>query len=182
LLSIRERVELLKGRMRIESAKDKGSRFSIIVPTSEQPAASPSPLEAEITEPKTARVHGDHRLRVLLADDHAIVRQGLTCLLSEERAIQVVGEATDGREAVELADRLAPDVVIMDVSMPSIGGDGATRQIKALRPQTRVIAYSMYEEPEKREMMRQAGAEQYVLKTASSEELLTAIRGTNRDM
>ena len=114
---------------------------------------------------------------MLLADDHEIVRQGLVSLLSEEHTIEVVGEAANGREAVDLADRLHPDVVIMDVSMPLIDGDAATRQIKTLRPQTRVIALSMYDEPEKTEMMRRAGAESYVLKTAPSEELLAAIRG-----
>lgn len=176
LLSIRERVELLKGRMRIESARGRGSRFSIMLPAGEQVTGA-LPWSEEIAKPGAARLHGEHHLRVLLADDHEVVRQGLVCLLSEERAIQVVGEATNGREAVELADRLAPDVVIMDVSMPLLEGDAATRQIKAHRPQTRVIALSMHEEAGKREQMQQAGAERYVLKTAPSEELLDAIRG-----
>ncbi len=114
---------------------------------------------------------------MLLADDHEIVRQGLVSLLSEERTVEVVGEAANGREAVELADRLHPDVVVMDVSMPLIDGDAATRQIKRSGPETRVIALSMYEEPEKMKMMQKAGAESYVLKTAPSEELLAAIRG-----
>ncbi len=90
-----------------------------------------------------------------------------------------MGEAAYGREAVELALRLEPDVVIMDVSMPLIDGDEATRQIKEHLPQTRVIAFSTYNEPETMEKMYQAGAEGYVLKTASAEELLGAIRGRN---
>jgi PAS domain S-box-containing protein len=176
LLSIRERVELLRGRMRIESAEGKGSRFSIMLPAAEQ-VTEALPWGAEVAEPGAAGFSGEHPLRVLLADDHEVVRQGLVCLLSEERAVQVVGEATNGREVVELADRLAPDVVVMDVSMPLIDGDAATRQIKTHRPQTRVVALSMHEEPETREQMRQAGAEGYVLKTAPAEELLAAIRG-----
>ena len=114
---------------------------------------------------------------MLLADDHEIVREGLVSLLSEEPDVEVVGEAANGREAVDLADRLQPDVVIMDVSMPLINGDEATRQIKTHLPETRVIALSMYEEPDTVEKMRRAGAEGYVLKTAPSEELLAAIRG-----
>ncbi len=176
LLSIRERVELLKGRMKIKSAQGQGSRFSIIVPAGEQVLASP-PLEEETTAVGGSDPHAEGRLRVVLADDHEIVRQGLVSLLSEEHTVEVVGEAANGREAVELADRLQPDVVVMDVSMPLIDGDAATREIKTLLPETRVIALSMYEEPEKIEIMQKAGAESYVLKTAPSEELLAAIRG-----
>ena len=114
---------------------------------------------------------------MLLADDHEIVRQGLVALLSEEDTVEIVGEAANGREAVDLADRLQPDVVIMDVSMPVMSGDEATRQIKRHLPQTRIIALSMYEDPRRWSRMHQAGAESYVLKTAPSEELLAAIRG-----
>ena len=88
---------------------------------------------------------------MLLADDHEIVREGLLSLLSEEHTVEVVGEAANGREAIDLASRLEPDVVIMDVSMPLIEGDEATRQIKAHLPRTRVIALSMYDESEKME-------------------------------
>ena len=121
--------------------------------------------------------HGGPPLRVLLADDHRIVREGLRLLLSEEYDIEIVGEAVHGREAVDLALRLEPDVVIMDVAMPLIDGDEATRQIKTHLPQTRVIALSTYNEPETIGKMYRAGAESYVLKTASPAELLAAIRG-----
>jgi len=175
LLSIRERVDLLKGRMKIRSAPGKGSRFSIVVPTGEEVPASASGTETAKRE--TAGPRQDRRLRVLLADDHEIVRQGLVSLLSEEHTLEIVGQATNGREAVDLAGRLHPDVVIMDVSMPGIDGDAATRQIKARRPQTRVIALSMYEEPQKIEAMQEAGAEGYLLKTAPAEQLLHTICG-----
>jgi DNA-binding NarL/FixJ family response regulator len=114
---------------------------------------------------------------VLLADDHRIVREGLRLLLSDQPDVEVVGEAAHGREAVDLALRLEPDVVIMDFALPLIDGDVATRQIKEHLPRTRVIALSTYNEPEKIERMFRAGAEGYVLKTASSDELLAAIRG-----
>jgi len=188
LLNIRERVELLGGRMKIKSAQGKGSRFSIVVPAgaSKDEAAGARGAGKKWDEVRGSRGEGGTPvprplglapLRVLLADDHEIVRQGLVSLLREERTVEIVGEATNGREAVDLTDQLRPDVVIMDVSMPVMSGDIATSQIKKSLPQTRVIALSMWEEPEVRARMYQAGAESYVLKTASSEELLAAIRG-----
>ena len=180
LLSIRERVELLGGRMKIKSAKGKGSVFYVVVPDREAATAG---AQVETTwngpteEAGRASSQDRGRLRVLLADDHRIVREGLRSMLREEYDIEIVGEAAHGREAVDLALRLEPDVVIMDVSMPLIDGDVATRQIKASLPETRIIALSTYNEPETMEKMYRAGAEGYVLKTASAEELLAAIRG-----
>jgi DNA-binding NarL/FixJ family response regulator len=113
----------------------------------------------------------------MLADDHDVVRQGLAALLSEEGTIQVVGEATNGHEAVALAAQLHPDVVVMDVLMPVMSGEEATRRIKQDLPQVRIVSLSMREEPEVRERMCEAGAESYVLKTAPYQELLAAIRG-----
>jgi DNA-binding NarL/FixJ family response regulator len=118
-----------------------------------------------------------HALRVLLADDHEIVREGLVSLLKETPDLEVVGEASNGHEAIDLACTLQPDVLIMDASMPIISGAEATRRIKRDLPQTRIIALSMWDESEVREKMYRAGAESYVLKTAPSEELLAAIRG-----
>ncbi len=191
LLNIRERIELLGGRMKIRSGKGQGSRFVIVVPIGAQEGKKVGRSEGE----KVGGPHlpsdlltlspspslGGPRLRVLLADDHEIVRQGLVSLLSEERTVEIVGEATNGREAVNLADQLRPDVVIMDVSMPVMSGDEATRQIKKDWPQTRIIALSMWDESDVREKMYRAGAENYVLKTAPSEELLAAIRGRESD-
>jgi DNA-binding NarL/FixJ family response regulator len=93
----------------------------------------------------------------------------------------IVGQAANGREAVNLAHELQPDVVVMDVSMPLMNGDEATRQIKAHLPRTRIVALSMHEQGEMVESMRRAGADGYVLKTAPSEELLAAIRGRQAD-
>jgi len=177
LLSIRERIELLGGRMRIKSAKGKGSKFYVVVPDAEivgKGGTAERGPEGRVQEGESKPAA---RLRVLVADDHEIVREGLLSLLAEEHNIEVVGEAANGREAVDLAGRLRPDVVIMDVAMPLIEGDEATRQIKMHLPQTRVIALSMYGDEDSVERMRQAGAEAYVLKTAPSEELLAAIRG-----
>ena len=182
LFSIRERVQLLGGRMRIKSASGKGSTFFIAVPDEvaepdrpESGIAEQSPPAAASVEPAPAAAH-PQQLRVLIADDHEIVRQGLVSVLAETPDIEVVGEAGNGREAVDLARHLRPDVVIMDVAMPLMDGDEATRQIRRHLPGTRVVALSMYGEASVIEQMRRAGAEAYVVKTAPSEELLAAIR------
>jgi CheY-like chemotaxis protein len=180
LLSIRERVALLGGRMSTHSAKGRGATFHIIMPD-----GAPCGKEAALEQGPSGRAaldsqgreEDDGRLRVLLVDDHEVVRQGVASLLSEEPAIRIVGEAANGREAVELANKLRPDVVVMDVSMPVMSGDEATRRIKKELPRTRVVALSMHEQGEMVETMRRAGAERYVLKTAPSEELIAAIRG-----
>jgi signal transduction histidine kinase len=197
LLSIRERIELLGGRMKIKSAPGRGSTFFIVVPDGTESQDSvgvgraPKRDESRLGSPPCAYPtsdeatsggqrlggHGGPPLRVLLADDHRIVREGLRLLLRDETDVEIVGEAAHGREAVDLALRLEPDVVIMDVSMPLIDGDEATHQIKEHLPTTRVIALSTHNEPQTIEKMYQAGAESYVLKTASSEELLAALRG-----
>jgi PAS domain S-box-containing protein len=190
LFSIVERVELLGGRMKIASVKGAGSVFRIVVPDDEEgknerrterrkerPDKAGAFLPSDVPAFPSSSPPSDHRLRVLLADDHKIVREGLISLLSEAGDVEIVGEAANGREAINQAYQLEPDVIVMDVAMPLINGDDATRQIKRHLPGTRVIALSMYEEADTKTAMRQAGAESYVLKTAPSEELLAAIRG-----
>jgi signal transduction histidine kinase/CheY-like chemotaxis protein len=176
LLSIRERVEFLGGRMKIKSTEGKESRFRIVVPDTPQVAAA-LPVDMRITPAMEAQPRPGGPLRVLLAEDHEIVRQGLASLLRETPGIDVVGEASNGQDAVDLAYRLRPDVVTMDVSMPVMSGDEATRRIKEHLPETRIIALSMHQEPETIEKMCQAGADGYVLKTAPPEELFAAIYG-----
>ena len=166
LLTIRERLEALGGRMSVHSHPGKGSTFRIIVPDKPQNAKQRKEVARQraaassaVRLPSSETLPPSSVTRVLLADDQKIVREGLVSLLSEDSGIEVVGEAGDGREAVELADRLRPDVVVMDVSMPQLDGDEATRQIKAHWPQTRVVALSMHEEPIVAEKMQRAGAE-----------------------
>ncbi len=181
LLSIRERVELLGGRMKIRSAKGSGSTFLLTIPDAQAAdtpavgAARPVRRCAATREP--APPAGERALRVLLVDDHQIVREGLATLLGEQQDMEVVGQAGNGREAIELTSALEPDVVVMDVTMPGMAGDEATRQIKLRQPKTRIVALSMFEEAQMAEAMRQAGAEIYLVKTAPSEQLLAAIRG-----
>jgi PAS domain S-box-containing protein len=172
LFSIRERVQLLGGHMRIKSTRGKGSISTIIIPNAE-PATGGF---AQTAFPTDAQAAGKNRLRVLIADDHEIVREGLASLLSEQKDMEVVAQAGNGREAVNLAGELRPDVVVMDASMPLMNGDEATRQIKTYLPETRVVVLSMFEQEEMVQRMYRAGVEGYVSKTAPPDELLAAIR------
>jgi PAS domain S-box-containing protein len=181
LLSIRERIELLGGRMKVRSAPGRGSTFLIAVPDGRQPEdgrqATVGVGPRAYPTPVTAGSHGGLPLRVLLVDDHKIMREGLATLLNEQSDLEVVGQAGNGREAVELANRLRPDVIVMDAAMPLMAGDEATRQIKGQWPHIRIVALSMFEEADLSEAMYRAGAERYLLKTGPSDELLAAIRG-----
>lgn len=114
--------------------------------------------------------------RVLLADDHKILRQGLRTLLEQEKDIQVVGEADNGRSSVKLTGELAPDIVIMDVAMSDLNGIDATRRITEADPRTRVLALSMHSDGRYVKGMLQAGARGYILKDCAAEELTHAIR------
>lgn len=115
-------------------------------------------------------------IRVLLADDHKILRQGLAGLLREEKDIELIGEACDGLMAVEMARRLHPDVVVMDISMPRLNGIEATRIITAEQPDIHVIGLSMYEMSDVAIAMRDAGAMTYLTKGCPSADLIAAIR------
>ena len=116
--------------------------------------------------------------RVLLADDHDVVRQGFRLVLGTQPDIEVVGEAPNGREAIEQARRLRPDLVLMDVTMPVIDGLEATRRIKAEMPAVCVLMFTSHEEPEYLLEAMQAGAAGYVLKGAPVSRLVAAIRRT----
>ena len=115
-------------------------------------------------------------IRVLLADDHKIIRQGLRALLEKQQDIEVVAEAEDGRSAVRLAAETAPDVVIMDVTMPDLNGAEATKQILSKSPDIKVVALSMHSDSLFVTEMLKSGAVGYLLKDCAFEELAKAIR------
>lgn len=115
-------------------------------------------------------------IKIILADDHTLMRQGLSTMLEQQVDINVVAEANTGREAVQLAEKYEPDVVVMDVSMPDLNGIDATRQIVARAPRTRVIALSMHSDRQFVVEMFRAGAKGYMLKDSAFEELASAIR------
>jgi len=181
LFSIREHLEPLGGRLQIDSAPGKGTRIMVLAPlyvavpcsASQLPAMEPETLVSARAEP-AARTHG--KIRVLLADDHAVVRDGLARLLETNADIQVVGQARNGQQAIDLALVLKPDVIVMDVSMPILDGVEATRRIVTQRPRTRVIGLSMHEDAEVAAVMRDAGAAAYLTKTAAPERLVAMVR------
>lgn len=115
-------------------------------------------------------------IRLLLADDHEIVRAGIRSLLDNHPDLEVIGEAAGGKEAIDLATRHKPDVVLMDVSMPDVDGAEATRRIKELAPEVNVLALTIHEEEAYFFRMLKAGANGYIPKRASPQILLTAIR------
>lgn len=117
-------------------------------------------------------------MRVLICDDQAMIRDGLKMLLSLEPDIEVVGVAADGRQAVEQAARLAPDIVLMDLKMPKMNGVEATRQIGRQQPQIRILVLTTYDHDEWLFEALRVGAAGYLLKDAPREDLVKALRGT----
>jgi DNA-binding NarL/FixJ family response regulator len=120
------------------------------------------------------------RIRVLIADDHAILREGLRALLKLADDIEVVGEAADGHAAVERSAALAPDVIIMDVNMPGLGGMEATLEIRRAQPEVKILVLTQYEDREYVRRFLQAGVSGYILKRSAGAELASAIRAAHR--
>ncbi len=116
------------------------------------------------------------KIRILLADDHTILRAGLRMMLNAQPDMEVVGEAQDGRQAIAEAQRLQPDVILMDITMPDMNGIEATRQIKKLLPDTRVLILTMHEHDEYVFQALRAGASGYMLKEAADTDLISALR------
>jgi DNA-binding NarL/FixJ family response regulator len=120
------------------------------------------------------------KIRVLIAEDHTIVRQGLCALLRSEPDIEVAGEASDGLEAVELAAKLKPDVILMDIGMRNLNGLDATRKIKKILPHVRVLVLTMYDNEEWIFQILKAGATGYLIKDSAMTDLISAIRAIHR--
>ncbi len=175
LFSIRERLELMGGRMEIVSSQGKGASMIIeIVAGRPQSAAEIPPPTAEVSRLEKEALSSP-RLRVMLADDHPVLRKGLANLLREQSQIEVVGEAQDGQEAMELALQTQPDVVLMDITMPRLSGIEATRRITARLPAVRVIGLSMHEDEDMAQAMREAGAVAYVNKGEATDTLIATV-------
>lgn len=118
-------------------------------------------------------------IRILMAEDHVLVRQGIRSVLDQVDGLEVVGEASDGCAAIQLAAELRPDVVVMDIAMPGVNGVEATRQIKAASPRTMVLVLSAYDDDAYVFALLEAGAAGYLLKSAPVEELAAAIHSVN---
>jgi DNA-binding NarL/FixJ family response regulator len=120
------------------------------------------------------------KIRVLIADDHAIVREGVKALITMADDMEVVGEAADGREAIARAQALEPDVAVMDIAMPGLGGLEATLEIRKLCPRTRILVLSQYDDREYVRRFLKAGVSGYVLKKSAGSDLTAAIRSVHR--
>ena len=175
LFSIRERFEMLGGSMQIETAAGQGSRFTLTVP---------APVEEKLQqkgELARATIGPDHLakvnpIRLMLVDDHLLMRQGLSSLLAEEEDLEIVAEADHAQAAIRLARELQPDVMLMDVSMPGMSGIEATKIIHGELPDIQIIGLSMYNEAGSADAMLQAGAVDYMDKNGPSEALVARIR------
>jgi CheY-like chemotaxis protein len=186
LFSISERLDFVGGELEIQSQIGKGSRFVLAVPlegvrpaegVSRTPGRAAGAARARALPPRSGKPIG-----VLLADDHQVMREGLAELLGQEPDIEIIGQAADGEAAVELAGKLQPDIILMDISMPKLNGVEATRIIHKEFPDIRIIGLSMFEEPERARVLKDAGAVEYLTKSGPASALVQAIRraGPNR--
>jgi signal transduction histidine kinase/ActR/RegA family two-component response regulator len=185
LFGIREHIELLGGQMEINSAPGQGSRFMLRVPmmaidAQAEPVTEPEKLAKGQVLEDVSHAGASTLIRIMLADDHVVMRQGLGQLLSQENDFLIVGEAGDGQEAVDKAGVLCPDLILMDVNMPNLSGVEATRIIHNEYPEIRILGLSMFEDTERAQAMREAGAVDYVTKSGPSETLIEAVRACVR--
>ncbi len=120
------------------------------------------------------------KIRILITDDHTLFRQGIKTLLAAESDIEIVGEASNGAEAVEKVTELRPDIVLMDIGMPGLSSFEATRQIKKARPDTKVLFLTMYDDEDYLVQCMEVGASGYVLKDSPAQQLLAALRDVYR--
>jgi PAS domain S-box-containing protein len=180
LFSIGERIGLLGGDFKIDSAPEKGSRFSLSVPFCQGPTNQDgNTLAIQSADPREKGTPLQDRasyISVLVADDHALFRDGVARLVSKMPDIRSIGQAANGREAIELARKLKPDVILMDINMPELSGVEATRAIHEELPDIRIIGLSMHDDPQFAQSMFDAGAVGYKNKGCAAAELVSAIR------
>lgn len=186
LFNIQERIKFFGGHFKIESKLGKGCRITLGVPKKGIPKAQkPADLDNEPV-PENAKKSDASKesngyvlgetVKILIADDHAVMRQGLANLLEEEEAFEVIGQVANGNEAVRMASEMSPDIILMDVSMPGMDGIEATTHIVRAHPNIRIIALSMHDDNGTRERMAKAGAAGYIYKASPAEELIRTIR------
>jgi PAS domain S-box-containing protein len=179
LFNIRNRVEMLKGRFYIDSSHRQGTTITSEVPAKWAAPAKSKHMKAKIDK-GASHIAGaessESRIQLLLVDDQEILRGGLKSLFLHELDMLVIGEAVDGIDGVEQAEKLRPDVILMDINMPNMDGIEATRQILARMPDMKIVGLSIHEDETIAQSMRNAGAVGYITKGASSEEICAAIR------
>jgi CheY-like chemotaxis protein len=178
LFSIQQRMAHIGGNMEISTAPGKGTSITLTAPEDKTRAITKRAdkasggIDVRFHSMKTVR-------RVLVVDDHRIVREGLIGLLQSEPDIEIAGQAGNGPQAVELAQKLKPDVIIMDVSLGEMSGIEASKRIIAGMPNTKIIGLSMYTDPNMASAMHKAGAVAYLTKGCPPEDLIAAIRNAH---
>ncbi len=185
LFSIRERMKALGGSFEVLSASGQGTKATLVLPLFYQdaekrlvPSAEASRQQSNERQKQTSPDSPRQErlcIRVLLVDDHMMVRQGLRTILDGYADIHVVGEATNGGEAITLVNRLHPDVVVMDLNMPEMSGVEATRLIKASHAQIQIVGFSVNTEREAHSAVVTAGAHTLLTKEAAVDQLYDAI-------
>lgn len=175
LFNIRERIDLLGGTLDIEARQGKGTKVTLYVPLAEEHKVAGTIGQRRDVE-QVNNFKSEERIKVLIADDHQMFREGIRKIIEEEEDIVVVGEAADGEEAIHLTNDRAPDIILMDINMPVMDGIEATRKIISQIPNIRIIGLSLYDGDGVAEDMRNAGASAYLTKTEAFESLIVTIR------
>ncbi|WP_447598217.1 response regulator [Nitrospira sp. Nam80] len=176
ILSVRERMEALGGRCQTDSAPGRGTEVTLTVPLQTTVAVARGDTARALSREPLALVEKNGPVhRVVLVEDHAMIRQGLRAILDGFQDVLVIGEATNGEEAVSIVSDVRPDIVLMDVNMPKMDGIEATRRIVTTFPSAVIIGLSVNDSPPLIEAMKKAGAAAFVAKEAAAEQLHDAI-------
>jgi PAS domain S-box-containing protein len=179
---MKERLRQLSGRLEISSQIGKGTLVTAILPSSNRKTEISEPYqssEIHIVQPEPMEVHVDNdswRRRILIADDHDVLRRGIRTMLESDPSLEVCGEAVDGKDALEKTLAQAPDLVILDINMPIMNGLDVLRQIVRHRPQTKVLAFSVHDSKQIVEEILAAGAHSYLSKATAGQNLVHEVR------
>lgn len=178
LFNIKERLDWHGGGFDVESESGKGTKAMVYAPLKEDARRDKTTLDRESQLPpeQKEKQNEAQKIRILLADDHEMVRRGLRQMIQKQDDLDIVGEASNGEEAVELTRKNFPHIIIMDVNMPVMDGIEATKKIKTEMPQMRIIGLSLHDSPEVIQDMRNAGASNYLTKSEAFESLIATIR------
>lgn len=178
LFNIKERINFLGGQFEIDSIPGNGCCVALRVPKKPEGTLQPTDIPAQVIlkKKKQHQTHPTDQLRIMLVDDHASMRQGLSMLLRSNHDFELVAEASDGIEAVKMAQDFSPDIILMDVSMPEMDGIEATAIIKKNQPYIRIIGLSMHEDENTKQRMIAAGASAYISKVARVNKIIEVIR------
>jgi PAS domain S-box-containing protein len=174
LFSIRERLDVIGGQLTVTSSPIEGTTATISAPYTRIRTEPAGPTVQRLS-PSGGASTRTNRIRVLLADDHPLLRKGIADMLMEHPDLNLLGEASNGQEALGKALELQPDVVLMDVTMPVMDGIEATRRIKEAAPGICIIGLSMHESDDMAVKMKEAGASEYLTKTAAAEDLIAVV-------